>query len=140
MRTSTTVVLLFSFLVFVGSAAYSQEHDHSQMANGATDTSLHDEVGVFCPTMKTGQLCSQGTANIFQFQGDKAEQWMALSRKYNKAVDTATLELFKDAENVLTPDQLQQLKAWFAVGLNPQMNDLLYGKGLTPKPHPSTKK
>jgi len=33
---------------------------------------------------------------------------------------------FKDAEGVLTPAQLAQLKAWFAVGLNPQINELLY--------------
>jgi len=26
-----------------------------------------------------------------------------------------------------------QLKAWFAVGLNPQINELLYSKGLGPQ-------
>ena len=111
-----------------GSSAVAHEH-------GAAATSkTEDEIGVFCPTMKTGQLCSRGTANIFQFKDDKAEQWMKLSRKYNKAVDAATLQLFKDAESVLTPDQLKQLKAWFAVGLNPEINQLLYSKGLEPAP------
>jgi len=40
------------------------------------------------------------------------------------------LQLFKDAEGVLTPAQMAQLKAWFAGGLNPQINELLYSKGL----------
>jgi len=138
MRIVTAAVLLSGIVCFSG-VALSQEHDHSRPAAGAAGGSSQ-EIGVFCPTMKTGQLCSRGTANIFGFKDDKAEQWMALSRKYNKAVNAATLELFKDAEAVLSPDQLRQLKAWFDVGLNPQMNELLYGKGLMPKPSVPAKK
>jgi hypothetical protein len=114
-------------------------HDHAAMqAQGAksavsTDTSHEDEVAIFCPTMKTGQLCSHGTMNILQLKGDKADQWLTMARKYNQAVDAATLQLFKDAEGTLTPQQLDLLKAWFAVGLNPEINDLLYSKGLGPK-------
>jgi hypothetical protein len=64
---------------------------------------------------------------------DKQEKWVAFVRQYNRSVDTATLQLFKDAETVLTPAQLTQLKAWFAVGLNPQINQILYNKGLGPQ-------
>ena len=85
--------------------------------------------------MKTGQLCTHGTANNLGLSGPKQEQWVELARKYNKTVDAATLQLFKDAEGVLTAQQLAQLKAWFAVGLNPQINDILYKKGLGPQKH-----
>ena len=27
---------------------------------------IKDEIAIFCPTMKTGQLCSSGTANILK--------------------------------------------------------------------------
>jgi hypothetical protein len=82
--------------------------------------------------MKTGQLCSHGTAANLRLTGEKQEQWVALARKYNRAVDTATEALFKDAEAVLNPEQMALLKAWFAVGLNPEINQILYGKGLGP--------
>jgi hypothetical protein len=83
--------------------------------------------------MKTGQLCTNGTTNVLGITGANQEKWRELTRKYNKAVDAATLELFKDAEGVLSPAQLAQLKAWFAVGLNPEINQILNAKGLGPK-------
>ena len=98
-----------------------------------SDKSKEDEVAIFCPTMKTGQLCSHGTMNILQLKGAQGDQWVALARKYNKAVDAATLQLFKDAEGTLSKEQMELLKAWFAVGLNPEINELLYSKGLGPK-------
>ena len=113
--------------------SYAQEHEHSQQANSSKTAAVNEEEAIFCPTMKTGQLCSHGTATILQLKGEKQEQWILFAKKYNKAVDAATLELFKDAEKVLTPEQVSQLKAWFAVGLNPQINELLYSKGLGPK-------
>ena len=137
---SRTFSMFGVLCLFFSGLAFAQQHEHSQQASATTSDSKDDEVNVFCPTMKTGQLCSHGTANIFGFKDDKAEQWAVLSRKYNKAVNAATLELFKDAESVLSPDQLKQLQAWFDVGLNPQMNELLYGKGLMPKPSAPKKK
>jgi hypothetical protein len=83
--------------------------------------------------MKTGQLCSHGTSNVLGLTGAKQEKWVEIARKYNKTVDAATLQLFKDSEGVLPPAQMAQLKAWFAIGLNPQINELLYSKGLGPK-------
>jgi hypothetical protein len=149
------VATLAGGLLFAQQKPAEPQHEHSATQaqgakSGASDTSdavsaamseemaatshEHDnEVAIFCPTMKTGQLCSHGTMNILQLKGEKGDQWLTLARKYNKAVDAATLELFKDAESTLTKEQLDLLKAWFAVGLNPQINELLYSKGLGPK-------
>ena len=80
--------------------------------------------------MKVGQVCSHGTAAIFGLQGADAEQWVAWARKYNKAVNDATEQLFQDASAKLNPKQMELLKAWFAIGWNTQINALLYGKGL----------
>ncbi len=80
--------------------------------------------------MKTGQLCTHDSANVLGLTGGKQEKWVEIAQKYDRVVDAATLQLFKDAESVLTPAQMVQLKAWFAVGLNPQINALLYSKGV----------
>src|SRR5512141_2953275 len=101
-------------LVFAQQKPAEQQHDHSATQtqgkkSGASATSddvsaamseemaatshEHDnEVAIFCPTMKTGQLCSHGTMNILQLKGAQGDQWLALARKYNKAVDAATLQ------------------------------------------------
>src|SRR6266446_10264627 len=126
------VAILGLLAIGAGGFVYAQQHDHSQHQNQANAVSAEDDVAIFCPTMKTGQLCSHGTANVFRLTGSKQEKWVEIARKYDRSVDAATLQLFKDAESVLTPAQMVQLKAWFAVGLNPQINELLYSKGLGP--------
>jgi hypothetical protein len=80
--------------------------------------------------MKVGQVCSHGTAAILGLTGPEAEEWTTWARKYNKAVNDAIEQLFKDAASKLNPRQMELLKAWFAVGWNPQINALLYDKGL----------
>ena len=142
MKTWTARALTIVGLVAFGGVGftYAQQHDHSQMTQSKAANPKDEDNAIFCPTMKTGQLCSHGTASVLQLKGDQADAWMALARKYNKAVDTATLQLFKDAEGTLTPEQLSLLKAWFAVGLNPEINQLLYGKGLGPKDMPAAAK
>ena len=80
--------------------------------------------------MKVGQVCSHGTAAILGLKGPDAEEWTTWARKYNKAVNEATEQLFKDAQGKLSPKQMELLKAWFAAGWNKQINALLYGKGL----------
>lgn len=77
-----------------------------------------------------GQVCSHGTAAILGLKGADAEEWVAWARKYNKAVNDATEQLFQDASAKLNAQQMELLKAWFAIGWNPQINALLYGKGL----------
>ena len=126
------ILLLGSLALVLNMVSFAQEHDHSAHT-GQSKTSQADEKDIFCPTMKTGQLCTNGTTNVLGITGANQEKWRELTRKYNKAVDAATLELFKDAEGVLTPAQLAQLKAWFAVGLNPEINQILNAKGLGPK-------
>ena len=132
---TTVVVLVMGLLVLAaGIASYAQQHDHATPTPKAnTSAAPEKDIDIFCSTMKTGQLCTHGTANNLGLSGQKQEQWVAIARKYNKTVDAATLQLFKDAEDVLTPAQLTQLKAWFAVGLNPQINQVLYSKGLGPQ-------
>jgi hypothetical protein len=131
-RAKYIIILLGSLALVLNLVAFAQEHDHSAHA-GQSKTAPADEKDIFCPTMKTGQLCTNGTTNVLGITGANQEKWRELTRKYNKAVDAATLELFKDAESVLTPAQLAQLKAWFAIGLNPEINQILNAKGLGPK-------
>ena len=135
MHRKTAIIVLFIGVIAaaLSLASYAQQHDHSGHHESAAVVSAEDDVAIFCPTMKTGQLCSHGTANLFGLTGNKQEKWVEIARKYDRSVDAATLQLFKDAENVLTPAQMVQLKAWFAVGLNPQINELLYSKGLGPQ-------
>jgi len=135
MHRKTAIIVLFIGVIAaaLSLASYAQQHDHSGHHESAAVVSAEDDVAIFCPTMKTGQLCSHGTANIFGLTGNKQEKWVEIARKYDRSVDAATLQLFKDAESVLTPAQMVQLKAWFAVGLNPQINELLYSKGLGPQ-------
>jgi len=80
--------------------------------------------------MKVGQVCSHGTAAILGLTGADAEEWTTWARKYSKAVNDATEQLFQDASTKLNPQQMELLKAWFAIGWNTQINALLYGKGL----------
>src|ERR1041385_6674822 len=64
------------------------QHEHNMAAMSDTPGQpyeIKDEIAIFCPTMKTGQLCSSGTANILKLKGDQAQQWVAIARKYNKA-------------------------------------------------------
>jgi len=135
MHRKTAIIVLFIGVIAaaLSLASYAQQHDHSGHHESAAVVSAEGDVAIFCPTMKTGQLCSHGTANIFGLTGNKQEKWVEIARKYDRSVDAATLQLFKDAESVLTPAQMVQLKAWFAVGLNPQINELLYSKGLGPQ-------
>lgn len=139
MQRKTTTMLLLAGLILLAAAfaSYAQQHEHAAPPNKAPSTAAQEkpDIDIFCSTMKTGQLCTHGTANNLGLTGQKQEQWVAMARKYNKTVDAATLQLFKEAETVLTPQQLAQLKAWFAVGLNPQINDILYKKGLGPQKH-----
>ncbi len=80
--------------------------------------------------MKVGQVCSHGTAAILGQKDQDAVQWQVWARKYNAAMNTATEQLFKDAEGVLTPQQMNLLKAWFALGWNEQINQLFYAQEL----------
>jgi hypothetical protein len=137
MKRITIGILLATLFAFSG-AVFAQ-HEHHEDPNPTGKVNINpDEIGIFCATMKTGQLCSSGTTNILKLKGDQAQQWVLAARKYNKAVNDATTQLFKDADPILTPEQQNLLKAWFAVGLNPKINELLYAQGLGPTKIPAT--
>lgn len=130
-RMETIGLVLVGLMLSGGIVSYAQQHAHEQATPpNASAATQEEEKVIFCPTMKTGQLCLHGTAANLRLTGEKQEPWIALARKYNRTVNTATEELFKNAESILTPQQLSLLKAWFAIGLNPGINKLLYGKGL----------
>ena len=105
-------------------------------AKASTEVAAVPEI--FCPTMKTGQLCSHGTGDALKLTGEKYDKWVESVRKYNKAVDVATVQLQADVKSMLTPQQNAELQRWFALGLNPQMNDLLLQASRT-KPANGTK-
>ena len=106
-RKATAIVLLMGLTAFVVIASYAEQHDHAAQSTQSTSSaSAQKDKDIFCSTMKTGQLCTHGTAANLGLSGQKREQWIAFARKYNKAVDAATLQLFKDAEGVMMPAQL----------------------------------
>ncbi len=81
----------------VSIASYAQQHDHDEHHNGSQIST--DDVAIFCPTMKTGQLCTHDSANVLGLTGGKQEKWVEIAQKYDRVVDAATLQLFKDAES-----------------------------------------
>jgi hypothetical protein len=111
-------------------AAYAQQQEDHSKHQAQGQAAAAEEEHIFCPTMKTGQLCSHGTAATLGLTGEKNDKWIEIARKYDQAVNAATNQLFKDAEAILTPQQQELLKSWFAVGLNPEINQILYKKGL----------
>jgi hypothetical protein len=123
-----------------GSAGVLHAQDHSQHTQttqpakpAGGGAGMEDSASIFCPTMNAGQLCTHGSANNLGLSGPKVDQWREVARKYNRAVEAATNQLMKDAETLLTPEQMTQLKGWFAEGLNREINQLLYAKGLGKK-------
>ena len=121
-----------SLAAFVGAltlgTVYAQEHPAGHEQHGAATpqaASAAEPSEIFCPTMKTGQLCSHGTADALSLEGVKREAWIAAARRYNRAVDEATKHLLSDADSLLTPKEKAEVERWFQKGLNPQINQLL---------------
>jgi hypothetical protein len=126
-----TVVTLGASLAL--STLHAQQ-DHSQhqaaapaktQAQPAAAAAEAEMPEVFCGTMKTGQLCSHGTSSALGLTAEKAAAWVAAVRKYNRAVNEATVQLQNEAKTTLSPAQIAEVERWFAVGMNPQMNQLL---------------
>jgi len=137
--TGLRIAVIVGLVAFSGAGiAYTrqaEQQDHAHHHDAAQYSGNDNDTAIFCPTMKTGQLCTEGTTNVLGLKGDQQKKWVELARKYNHSVDAATLQLIKDSDGILNPEQQKLLKAWFAVGLNPQINQLLYGKGLGPQKH-----
>jgi len=120
-------------VISLGIAQNAAEHQQMQGMQGMSmpATSASDEApGVFCPTMKTGQLCSHGTSDLLKLTGDDRDKWIAAVRRYDKAVDAATVQLQQDAKNLLTAEQSAEVERWFAKGLNPEINKILLSKNV----------
>ena len=129
-------LLFFAFIA--GSLAlatpYAQQHDHEAQAAGPKPTApsaarpaaaaVHPP-DVFCETMKTGQLCSTGTTTLLGLTPEKREAWIGAVRTYNRAVNDAIMALQAQAKGTLSPAQIAEVNRWFAIGINPQINQIL---------------
>lgn len=113
---------------------YAQQHDHQAPAAASAvkpaatakpAAAAEHQPEVFCGTMKTGQLCSQGTTTTLGLTPEKREAWLAAVRKYNSAVNAAIVALQAEAKGTLSPAQIAEVNRWFAIGINPQINQLL---------------
>ncbi len=118
--------------LIVGSFAlatpYAQEHNHSAPATTAAakpSAAVEHPPEVFCGTMKTGQLCSMGTVTLLGLTPEKREAWIAAVRTYNTAVNEAIVALQGQAKGNLGAAQVEEVNRWFAIGVNPQINQLL---------------
>ena len=125
-------MLALSFFAFGGPAFGQSLFDDQPEDAPLTPAQIAagEKESIFCPTMRPGQVCTHGTAAILGLTGKDAEEWTVWARKYNRTVNEATEQLFQDATTKLDPKQMELLKAWFAVGWNPQINAILYGKAL----------
>jgi hypothetical protein len=121
---------LYLFAFVLGSLALAtpsaQQHDHAApaAAKPAAPAAEH-RPEVFCGTMKTGQLCSLGTATLLGLTPEKREAWLTAVRTYNRSVNAAITALQAQAKTTLTPAQVEEVNRWFAIGINPQINQLL---------------
>lgn len=123
------------FAVAVGSLAlatpYAQQHDHDAPAPAKPAATVRPAAAaehppdVFCETMKTGQLCSTGTTTLLGLTPEKREAWIAAVRTYNRAVNAAITALQVEAKTALSPAQIAEVNRWFAIGINPQINQIL---------------
>jgi hypothetical protein len=130
---STFVIAVTTVVVgmALGTLYAQQDHQHqagappTKAAAPAAASADAAKPEVFCETMKTGQLCSHGTSSALGLTAEKAEAWVAAVRKYNRAVNEATMQLQAETKGSLSPAQMAEVERWFAVGMNVQMNQLL---------------
>lgn len=80
---------------------------------------------IFCATMKTGLLCTWGTASALGLTPEKRTAWLTAVNNYNRAVNQATTALQAEAKAILSPAQITEVDRWFAIGMNAKINELL---------------
>ena len=123
-----TWLFAFALGALVLAAPVAQEHDHSTPAAAkpaAAPATAEHRPEIFCGTMKTGQLCSLGTATLLGLTPANREAWLTAVRTYNREVNAAITKLQAQAKTTLSPAQVQEVNSWFAIGINPQINQLL---------------
>ena len=103
---------LFAFALgsLVLAAPIAQEHDHSAPAAAkpaaAPAAMAEHRPEIFCGTMKTGQLCSLGTATLLGLTPANREAWLTAVRTYNREVNAAITKLQAQAKTTLSPAQV----------------------------------
>jgi len=119
--------------------ANAQQHDHAaptaapaKPAAAPRTAGLAEPQEVFCGTMKTGQLCSHGTSTLLGLSADKSVAWLTAVRQYNNEVNAAITALQAQAKTNLSPVQVAEVNRWFAIGINPQINQLLASSATPP--------
>ena len=132
MTQMTRLFLVVAVGTLVLPTTYAQEHDHSaataapaKPAAATARPAAQAEAEVFCGTMKTGQLCSHGTSTLLGLTPDRSAAWLAAVRQYNRAVNEAIMALQAEAKGNLSAAQVAEVNRWFAIGINPQINQLL---------------
>lgn len=132
MTQMTRLFLAVAVGTLVLPTTYAQEHDHSaatsapaKPAAAAARPAAQADAEVFCGTMKTGQLCSHGTSTLLGLSAEKSTAWLAAVRQYNKEVNAAIMALQAQAKTNLSAEQVAEVNRWFAIGINPQINQLL---------------
>lgn len=129
---------LFVFAFTVGAlmvaTPYAQQHNHPAPATASAAkptvaakpaAAAEHEPEIFCGTMKTGLLCSEGTTTLLGLTPEKRTAWLTAVRAYNNAVNVAIVTLQGEAKGTLSPAQIAEVNRWFAIGINPQINQLL---------------
>jgi hypothetical protein len=58
-------------------APFAQQHDHQAPAAAKPAARAEHRPEMFCGTMKTGQLCSLGTATLLGLTPENREAWLA---------------------------------------------------------------
>jgi hypothetical protein len=124
---SWVFAIALGFLALAAPSA--QQHDHTAPAAAkpaaAPAAAAEHRPEIFCGTMKTGQLCSLGTATLLGLTPQNREAWLTAVRTYNREVNAAITKLQAQAKTTLSPAQVAEVNSWFAVGINPQINQLL---------------
>ena len=124
-----TWLFAFALAALALAAPVAQEHDHSAPAAAkpaaAPAATAEPRPEIFCGTMKTGQLGSLGTATLLGLTPATREAWLTAVRTYNREVNAAITKLQAQSKTTLSPAQVQEVNSWFAIGINPQINQLL---------------
>ncbi len=73
-----------------------------------------DSQPVWCPTKSKGQLCGHGTADRLSLTNEKRAKWEAVIQRYNQTVEESQKSLLAEAEHLLAPEQVSEVKVWLA--------------------------
>src|ERR1041385_674719 len=87
-------ILLGSLALVLNLVAVAQEHDHSAHATQSKSSTPAEDNDIFCPTMKTGQLCTHGTTNVLAVSAANQARWVEVEGKKKKKRGTGTGQMY----------------------------------------------